>query len=142
MPYSDPPHLALPYFLTFIPMAKSSSFIRLRGTCAIRKGNDAFRKLGSYFVTRGVYATFEGDELQAVLRKVRDFNTFTKDNDPWNEHDFGSFPHNGETIFWKIDHHDSATAWKLQQYGVPLQCDTLSPNQTHRVLTVMLAEEY
>jgi hypothetical protein len=28
------------------------------------------------------------------------FDAFTEDDDPWGEHDFGAFDHEGERIFW------------------------------------------
>lgn len=30
------------------------------------------------------------------MLKVRDFDVFNEDNDPWGEHDFGSFEDNGK----------------------------------------------
>ena len=33
------------------------------------------------------------------------------DNDPYAEHDFGSFEHDGQTIFWKIDLYDRDYKW-------------------------------
>jgi hypothetical protein len=32
------------------------------------------------------------------------FDTFTNDNDPHRERDFGSFDLDGEKLFWKIDY--------------------------------------
>lgn len=70
----------------------------------------------------------------AIREKVEKFNAFTPDNDPYGEHDFGSFDHAGLTIFWKIDY-----------YAPGLECgseDPSDPRQTVRVLTIMLANEY
>ena len=58
----------------------------------------------------------------------------TQANDPYGEHDFGSFDYNGEKIYWKIDYYD-----KSYQY---LSENPANPDITNRVLTVMLAEEY
>jgi transposase InsO family protein len=41
----------------------------------------------------------------AIREKVETFNTFTPDNDPHRERDFGAPEHNGERIFWKIDYY-------------------------------------
>ena len=57
-----------------------------------------------------------------------------KDNDPWSEHDFGSFEIDGETLFWKIDYYDGS-----MQFGLE---DPADPAKTMRVLTIMLSEEY
>ena len=73
-------------------------------------------------LTRGV-ANLRDVEVNEVLKKVRDFSEFTKDNDPWGEHDFGAFEHNGRKFFWKIDDYAGHEGYNL-------------------VLTIMLAEEY
>jgi hypothetical protein len=73
-------------------------------------------------VTAGI-ASLGQDEVGEILRKVKDFNSFNPDNDPYQEHDFGLFDHNGDKIYWKIDDYNG-------QYGYNL------------LLTVMLAEEY
>ena len=74
-------------------------------TLQIAELNDAFRSTfrgGKVFLTAGVDAL----GLVAVLdiqMAVQQFNTFTVDNDPYREHDFGSLDYQGEKIFWKID---------------------------------------
>jgi hypothetical protein len=70
----------------------------------------------------------------AIIERVRSFETFMPDNDPYAEHDFGSFDHDGQTIFWKIDLYDRDYKW----YS-PGPTD---PAKTNRVLTILLAEEY
>ena len=45
-----------------------------------------------------------------------------------------AFEHEGQRIFWKIDHYDRALT-----YGSENAAD---PQQTVRVLTIMLASEY
>lgn len=72
--------------------------------------------------------------LQEIIRKVQTFNRFTPDNDPHDEHDFGVFEHEGQTIFWKIDTYDL----DLNMHSL----DPSDPAVTARVLTIMLAEEY
>ena len=93
--------------------------------------NDSFRKQnpGMYMLTRGVVDNLD---LGEVVEKVRSFDDFNEDNDPYGEHDFGSFTVSGVKIFWKIDYYDEALkGW----------CDPLSPD-CHRVLTIMRADEY
>ena len=58
-------------------------------------------------------------------------DAFTPDNDPYGEHNFGSFEHNGIRVFWKIDYYD-----RNVEYGSE---DPSDPAQTTRVLTIMLA---
>lgn len=69
-----------------------------------------------------------------IIQKVRDFDTFTPDIDPHGEHDFGSFRHGGETIFWKFDYYDRTLAAGSE--------NPADPEATIRVLTIMLASEY
>ena len=69
-----------------------------------------------------------------ALALVRTLRRFTEDNDPHGEHDFGSFDHDGERIFWKIDYYDAACEFGSE--------DPAEPAKTTRVLTIMLAEEY
>lgn len=39
------------------------------------------------------------DEVAAILNQVRTFNNFTESNDPYGEHNFGSFDYKGDKIF-------------------------------------------
>jgi hypothetical protein len=99
--------------------------------------NDKFRKGlpagGRVFMTAGVNA--KGSEfVSKALAKVIAFNVFTEDNDPHQEHDFGGFELDGETLFWKIDYYDLKGEFGSE--------DPADPKQTMRVLTIMLASEY
>lgn len=76
-----------------------------------------------------------GPELVAEVRqKVQAFASFTPDNDPHGEHDFGSLKLEERTVFWKVDYYD--------RRGRAHSPDPADPERTLRVLTVMLAEEY
>ena len=68
------------------------------------------------------------------MRTIRVYDDFCAANDPHEEHDFGSFEANGQTIFFKIDYYDPA----LCMHSV----DPSDPTVTRRVLTIMLADEY
>lgn len=103
----------------------------------IRHLNDRFRQhgigQGSVMVTYGVYAL--GEEFVAsAVAAVRDFDSFTADNDPHGEHDFGAVQVDEEKIFFKIDY-----------YNLSLAAHSPNPadaSVTHRVLTIMSAAEY
>lgn len=73
-------------------------------------------------------------ERLAVLDKVRRFDQFTQDNDPYGEHDFGMIEHQGQKFFWKFDYYD-----RNMEFGSPEPSDA---QQTTRVLTIFLSEEY
>ncbi len=109
-------------------------------TARIRELNDTFRRdptagivPGKTVMTCGI-AALSPDEQLDIFNRVRCFDDFTEGNDPYGEHDFGSFVYQGQKIFWKVDyyapdmHHGSE--------------DPADPKQTVRVLTIMLAEEY
>ena len=93
--------------------------------------NDEFRRnMEGCTVTRGIVAM--GDDAKEIFVKVRDFSDFNEDNDPYGEHDFGSFTLSGVKIFWKIDYYDVCLGY---------WCDPLCPDCV-RVLTIMRADEY
>ena len=101
----------------------------------IRLLNDGFRRSlqgGRVMMTSGI-ASLPGREVHAVLERVRLFDAFTKANDPYGEHDFGMFDHQGRKVCFKIDYYDKN-----------LECgseDPADPEKTTRVMTVMLACE-
>ncbi len=103
----------------------------------IRELNDRFRTTGvgngSILITNGIK---DGGEsfMRAVLDAVQSYADFNDDNDPWGEHDFGSFEVEGEKIFWKFNY-----------YTPDLMAGSENPANemlTHRILTIMLASEY
>jgi len=118
----------------------------------IRKLNDLARTQPAivnaiWVVTPGVKALLASDpeadgalpeesaERTATLRHaVATFNDFPQANDPYREHDFGSFELFGGKLFWKIEYYHPDR-------------DTLAPERANielcrRVVTIMLAEEY
>ncbi len=111
-------------------------------TSRIAELNDLCRKAmgvaGRVFQTQGISA-LPPDVQSAIREKVELFDSFTEDNDPHGEHDFGAFDFKGERIFWKIDYYDRATFGSGRDYGSENPAD---PATTLRVLTIMLADEY
>ncbi|MCP1850281.1 MULTISPECIES: DUF3768 domain-containing protein [unclassified Bradyrhizobium] len=103
----------------------------------IRGFNDGFRRNlvvgGIVLLTPGV-TNLEPDRLAELLDAVRKFNNFTRDNDPHGEHDFGSIELDGARYFFKIDYYD--------QSGTAASPDPADPTVTHRVMTIMRADEY
>jgi hypothetical protein len=102
----------------------------------IRALNDAFRRSfagGQVMMTAGI-AALSADLRCEVLNQVRTFDAFTVDNDPYHEHDFGSFEVKGRKVFWKLDYLDAAMAFGSE--------DPADPSKTTRILTIMLASEY
>ena len=103
-------------------------------TLRIRELNDQARQTLTgcrVLITPGVRAL---DATAAILALVQQYSDFTPDNDPYAEHDFGSFQFAGETIFWKFDYYDL----DLTMHS-PEPAD---PTVTARVLTVLLGSEY
>lgn len=103
--------------------------------------NDLFRKgerpdLGRILLTKGVRDLAAAAPLGdiAIYAEVQTFDTFTEDNDPYEERDFGHLEFAGEVCFWKIDYYNKALDGGSE--------DPADETKTTRVLTIMLASEY
>jgi Protein of unknown function (DUF3768) len=103
----------------------------------IRDLNDRFRRLrqgnGRIFVTAGIQARGPVFVAEAICA-VRAFDSFSPDNDPHGEHDFGAVNVDGTRVFWKIDYFDPTLSHGSE--------DPADETKTCRVLSVMLAQEY
>ena len=102
----------------------------------IRDLNDHLKKTftgGTVLLTRGIRSK-SPLELCEILEKVKNFNEFNKSNDPYGEHDYGRFTHNGENIMFKIDYYNK-TYDRMSD-------DPSNPDITNRVMTIMCADEY
>ena len=84
-------------------------------------------------MTAGV-AALECPTRNAVVEKIKAFDAFDDDNDPWGKHDFISIEHDGQTFFAKIDCYNRDLSGHSE--------DATDPEKTCRVMTIMLAEEY
>src|SRR5688572_13763835 len=105
-------------------------------TAIIRSLNDQLRRdfsSGVAVMTPGV-AALGYQAAERIFRTIATYDDFCHANDPHQEHDFGSFKADGETIFFKIDYYD-----KSMTMGSP---DPANPAVTTRVITIMLASEY
>jgi Protein of unknown function (DUF3768) len=102
----------------------------------IRLLNDFFRSTfigGRVVMTQGV-SELPIDVKAEALLLVKTFKDFTRDNDPYGEHDFGHFELAGETFYWTIDYYDTDCHFGSE--------DPSDPEKTTRVLTIMFAAEY
>ena len=70
----------------------------------------------------------------AVLLAVAEFKDFTTDNDPYDEHDWGSFQLFGRRWNWKIDYYDNNLEFGSE--------DPADPSMATRVLTVGLSSDF
>ena len=105
-------------------------------TKAIRALNDELRQnfaTGTAVMTAGVAALGAGT-VARIVKTIAIYDDFCHANDPHEEHDFGSFEVDGQTIFFKIDYFDKSCS-----HHSP---DPSDPSVTERVITIMLAEEY
>ena len=104
----------------------------------IRTLNDRLRQnlgtgVATAVITIGVAAL--GDEAVArIVKTIAVYDDFFHENDPWEEHDFGAFEVDGHKIFFKINYYDPTLTYHSD--------DPAEPTLTHRVITIMLAEEY
>ena len=102
----------------------------------IRQLNDLLRVQhvgGRINITCGIDA-LGPDSVLGIIQLMRSFDSFSEDNDPYQERDFGALEYGQHRVFWKIDYYD-----KQLEFGSP---DAADPAVTARVLTIMLAEEY
>jgi hypothetical protein len=84
-------------------------------------------------MTAGV-AALGPEAVARIVKTIAVYDDFCHANDPYDEHDFGSFEADGRTVFFKIEYYDKALT-----YHSP---DPSDPSVTERVITIMLAEEY
>jgi Protein of unknown function (DUF3768) len=116
--------------------ATMTNVATLKKSARIRVLNDNFRSSflgGQVVMSAGVAELPMGVRAQAVV-KVQNFAAFNEGNDPFGEHDFGSFELAGETLFWKIDYYNKDMTGGSE--------DPSDPAETARVLTIMFASEY
>jgi Protein of unknown function (DUF3768) len=99
----------------------------------IRALNDELRQHltgGIAVMTPGV-AALGPEAVERIVKTVAVFDDFCNANDPYEEHDFGSFDADGHRILFKIDLYEEPDVKNANEEPV-----------VTRVLTIMLAEEY
>lgn len=116
-----------------------------REAALIATQNDAFRHSilgstpvadapqGQFVMTRGVAALGPDAQLE-LTRRVATFDGFNADSDPQGWHEMGVIEFHGTTVWFKLDLYDVDYT-----YGSPEPSD---PEQTRRVLTLLLPSEY
>ena len=83
----------------------------------------------------GDIALFRGFRKRAeLLRTVRAFDTFDRDNDPYGHRDLGTFDFEGTRCLWKIDYYDTELVFGSE--------DPADPFKTVRILTILRADEW
>ena len=101
---------------------------------AIAKLNDELRQsiphlpFPHQMVLTKEVAALPTEQLSELLALVKNFNTFTPDNDPYSEHDFAKIEMREENFFWKFDYFDPTMKY-FEENG-------------QRVLTLMFCHEY
>ncbi|WP_062014878.1 DUF3768 domain-containing protein [Aureimonas sp. AU4] len=102
----------------------------------VRTLNDQLRQQqtgGTIVTTPGVRA-LGAAAVAATLRAVAAFDDFGAHNDPFDEHEFGSVVIEGQTVWFKVEAYDLDMRWHSP--------DPADPAVTHRIMTLMLPEEY
>ena len=102
----------------------------------IRALNDELRHnlpSGNAVMTAGV-AALGPEAVARIVKTIAVYDDFCHANDPYGEHDFGSFEADGQQILFKIDYLDKG----LTAHSP----DPSDPSVTERVITIMLADEY
>lgn len=89
---------------------------------------------GQIVITRGVHA-LTGADAAKLLEALAAYDDFDPTSDPHGERDFGAFDFGDAELLWKLEYYGDADF----RFGSD---DPADPSATHRVLTVLLAEEY
>lgn len=90
---------------------------------------------GFFVMTKGISELTPAQQIE-IAALVRNYNNFDEGNDPYGWRDFGSLDFEGVgKIFWKIDIY----ADESLTFGADAPHD---PDQSFRILTIMLASEY
>jgi len=87
---------------------------------------------GHVIITRAV-GQLELATLLEITKAVREFDAFTADDEPWDEHDFGQVIVDGQSYFWKIYAHDPGMASG--------STDTTDEAATRRIIRIMTENE-
>lgn len=88
---------------------------------------------GRMLITPGVVA--EGEAfMQQALQLTAGYDAFSEDADPYGLHEMGVIEVQSRTVWWRIDLYDCD-----YRFGAETPSD---PNQTRRVLTILLPSEY
>ena len=102
----------------------------------IRSLNDTLRQTfvgGNVLLSAGV-AALNAETQHQILKAVKQFDTFTDDNDPYGEHDCAIVSWDEYRVLFKIDYFDPT----LQYHSD----DPANQNKTVRVMTIMFPDEY
>jgi len=122
-------------------------------TARIARLNDLARRAMGVACTAVATAGFRSlpDADQSCVRElIETYDSFTDDNDPHGERDFGTIyqladgrwtterpmlrEDERERVFWKLDYYDRNMRFASE--------DAANPAVTRRVLTIMLSDEY
>jgi len=88
---------------------------------------------GKIVMTQSVHH-LPDDVRSEVFSRIRSFDAFTPDNDPYGEHDFGEIEVGDLRVMFKIDYYDKSERFHSS--------DEADASVTSRVMTVMLSDEY
>jgi hypothetical protein len=105
-------------------------------SASISRLNDLLRThgIGGKVVATPSVVSLSADTRAEVLNAIRNFDTFSEDNDPYGEHDFGSVEVSGDKFFFKIDYYDPT----MERHSD----NPADPSRTLRVMIIMRADEY
>jgi hypothetical protein len=101
----------------------------------IAHANDLLRRTcaGSYLKISSGVSALPPKVIADALMQMRAYDKFTPQNDPYREHDFGSFRADGHEFYFRID---ALNATLTGPAPDPFAADT------KRICTLMLSSEY
>ncbi|HEY9864093.1 MAG TPA: DUF3768 domain-containing protein [Candidatus Obscuribacterales bacterium] len=108
----------------------------------IARLNDQLRsqnsQVGGIHLSRSV-GLLPPQQQQQLLQLLKEFNSFSPDNDPYGERDFVTLELDGDRYFFKIDYFEKSAWLKGEEIGANSPEDV---NTTWRVGTLMESSEY
>ena len=108
---------------------------RLRAMISVTSPCLASPRIGMVLYTKGLMS-LPPDKVALIWSRVRDYQSFTPEYDPYGERDLGVIDIAGvPRVFWKIDYYSDGTCSRASE-------DPSDPARSFRVLTVMLAAEH
>ena len=109
----------------------------------ISRLNDLFRasivkpnseqKLGQVFCTANIMS-LPKEEVNTIVERVSTYSDFDESNDPYGEHDFGSFSFRSDKVYWKIDYKNPNLEYQPEY--------TPDPKDPNRILTILFSYEW
>ncbi|AQT47981.1 DUF3768 domain-containing protein [Bartonella choladocola] len=127
----------MPKKLTAILISLCIQYDQNKNVAKVVELNDKLRKhgIGGKIHFTSTFYNLPDDLRSKLLKKIRSFDDFDKDNDPYGQHDFAMVEIEDTKAYFKIDYHNKDDV----NFG---SADPSNPEITHRIMTIGLMSDY